>query len=91
MKTTELIELLKTRDVTKDQLYNLLIEDLETVTQQTRGSIADPMPQEIVRFFRYQIEDVVFPVIRDLRVVLSQVQRGGEIFKEELDEQDQVQ
>lgn len=88
MKTTELIEFLKHNDVTEDQLYNLLIEDIESATQNTVGSIADPMPQRLIWFFMYEIRDVVFPVIGDLRTVLAQTERAGQIFKNELDRRD---
>jgi hypothetical protein len=88
MKTTELIELLKTQDVTKDQGYTLLIEDLEEATKFTAGSVADPMPQQLTRFFIYQIQEVLLPVIANLRQELKQVQRAGQIFKDELDQRD---
>lgn len=88
MKTSELVELLKTHDVTEVQLYNLLTEDLGMAVDGKSGSIADPVPQELIRFFIYQIQSVIFPVIRDLRKVLGQVQRGGQVFKDELDKGD---
>lgn len=67
MKTSELIPLLETTDVTDKQLYNLLIEDLDSATRLAAGSLDDPMPQALIRFFMYQIQAVIFPVIRNLR------------------------
>lgn len=88
MRTTELIEFLKHNDVTEDRLYNLLTADLESATQNTAGSLADPMPQRLLWFFQYEITAVVFPVIRDLRTVLCQTEQAGQIFKDELDRRD---
>lgn len=88
MKTTELIELLKTQDVTANWLYDLLTEDLNDATKTAVGSLDDEMPQQILRFFVYQIQSVVFPVISDLRTLSEQLKRGGEVFKAELDSQD---
>lgn len=88
MKTTELIEFLKHNDVTEDQLYNMLIADLGLATQNASGSIADPMPQRLISFFMYEIQAVVFPVIRDLRTVLYQTKEAGQLFKDELDRRD---
>jgi hypothetical protein len=88
MKTTELIELLKTHDVTANQLYTLLTEDLNDATRTASGSLEDEMPQQVLRFFVYQIQSVMFPVISDLRTLNKQLHRGGEVFKAELDSQD---
>ena len=45
MKTTELIELLKTQDVTKDQGYNLLISDLWNIGVVTKPAFEN-QPEE---------------------------------------------
>lgn len=103
MKTTELIEFLKTNNVTKDQGYNLLIEDLwkigivttpafedqpEESHPVTEADIARPEAQAVIAFFMYQIEEVLLPVIADLRQELAQVQHAGQVFKDELDTRD---
>jgi hypothetical protein len=88
MKTSELIEFLKTNDVTEDQLYNLMIEDLFDCPIITPESIDNPVAQQLIRFFMYQIQSVAFPVIRDLRTVLSQVERGVQPLKSETGEQE---
>lgn len=84
MKTSELVEFLKTHEVTEAQLYNLLASDLELAAP----SIDESNTQAVIRFFMYQIQAVVFPVIRDLHTLSNQVKRGGQIFKDELDKQD---
>jgi hypothetical protein len=91
MNTTELIEFLKHNDVTEDQLYNLLTGDLYTCPKITPESIDNPVAQQLIVFFMYQIQAVIFPVIRDLRTVLAQVQTAGQIFKDELDKRDEAQ
>jgi hypothetical protein len=65
MKTTELVEFLQHNDVTKDQGYNLVIEDIwDAVTEE---QIAEPAAQRLVSFFMYQIQEVLLPVIAGLR------------------------
>ena len=103
MKTTELIELLKTQDVTKDQGYNLLISDLWNIGVVTKPAFENqpeeshtiaeadmerPEAQAVIAFFMYQIQEVLLPVIADLRQELKQVQHAGKIFKDELDQRD---
>lgn len=89
MKTTEAIEIFKTRDVADDQGYNILIENLYDCEGISPESIANPVAQQLIRFYMYQIQSVLFPVIRDLRTLNAQMRRGGQIFKDELDAQDQ--
>jgi hypothetical protein len=103
MKTTELIKLLETNDVTTDQGYNLLIADLwniEILTKPpfedqpgeshivTEADMASPEAQAVIMFFMYQIQEVLLPVIANLRRELRQVQHAGQIFKDELDQRD---
>jgi hypothetical protein len=103
MKTTELIKLLETNDVTKDQGYNLLIADLWNIGIVTKPTFEDqpgeshivtvedmerPEAQAVIAFFMYQIQEVLLPVIANLRQELKQVQRAGQIFKDELDQRD---
>ena len=65
MKTTELVDFLQHNDVTKDQGYNLVIEDIwDAVTEE---QIAEPGAQKLVSFFMYQIQEVLLPVIAGLR------------------------
>jgi hypothetical protein len=82
MKTTDAIEFFKTQDVTDTQGYNILIEDLwnigvitkptfEDQPQEahtiTEEDMAQPVAQSLIQYFMYQIQEVLFPVIRDLR------------------------
>ena len=89
MKTAELIEFLKNNDVTDDQLYNLLIEDFYDCPLITPESVDNPVTQQVIRFFMYKIQDVLLPVIRDLRTVHAQVEHAGQVFKDQLDEEDE--
>lgn len=103
MKTTELIKFLETNDVTKDQGYNLLIADLWNIGIVTKPAFEDqpgeshivtvedmerPEAQAVIAFFMYQIQEVLLPVIANLRQELTQVQHAGQIFKDELDQRD---
>ena len=88
MKTTELITFLKANDVTKDQGYNLLIEDLYDCPIITPNSISGDVSQQLISFYMYQIQEVLLPVIAELRQELKQVQHAGQTFKDELDAQD---
>ena len=82
MKTSEAIEFFKTHDVSDDQGYNILIEDLWNIGVVTKPAFEDqaqeahvinvadmsqPVAQALIQFFMYQIQAVLFPVIRDLR------------------------
>lgn len=82
MKTTEAIEFFKTHDVTDAQGYNILIEDLWDMNlcdkapngpedgiyhKITEADVAQPVAQALIQFFMYQIQAVMFPVIRELR------------------------
>ena len=90
MKTTELIKFLETNDVTKDQGYNLLIEDIYDCSIITPESLGGEVPQQLIRFFMYQIEEVLLPVIANLRQELKQVPHVGQIFKDELESRDEA-
>ena len=82
MKTSEAIEFFKTHDVTDDQGYNILIEDLWSIGVVTKpafenqpqeahvvnvADMAKPVAQALIAFFMYQTQSVMLPVIRELR------------------------
>jgi hypothetical protein len=91
MKTTELIEFLKSQPFTRDQAYNLLINDLYDCPIVTPESVSGKVPQQLIRFFMYQIQEVLLPVISDLKQIEEQVHHAGQVFKDELDARDAVQ
>ena len=63
MKTSELVAMLKTQDLTETEAYNLIIGDLfECVPQeQVEGA------QRLVAYFMYKIQNVCFAAITELR------------------------
>jgi hypothetical protein len=103
MKTSEAIKLFETQDVTDEQGYNILIEDLWNIGVVTKpafedqagehrtvtvADMAQPIAQALIQFFMYQIQAVMLPVIRDLRALNAQIEHAGQVFKDELDEKD---
>ena len=83
MKTSEAIKFFSDGDFTDDQGYNILISDLwemnvvdkptfedqEQVTHRiTTDDVDKPNAQAIIKFFMYQIQDVLFPAIRVARI-----------------------
>jgi hypothetical protein len=65
MKTSGLIEFLKTHHFTRDQAYNLVISDIyEAVTED---EIAKPEAQKLVSYFMYKIQEVLLPTIEALK------------------------
>lgn len=65
MKTSELIELFKTQPFTREQAYNLIVADIyEAVTEQ---EIATHEAQKLVAYFMYKIQNVLLPVIEELK------------------------
>lgn len=65
MKTSELIEFLKTQPFTKEQAYNLIVNDIyEAVTED---EIAKPEAQKLVGYFMYKIQEVLLPTIEALK------------------------
>lgn len=61
MKTTELIEFLGTHPFTKDQAYNLIVNDLfEFVPQE---AIESEGGQRLIAYFMYKIQEVCLPAI----------------------------
>lgn len=82
MKTTEAIKFFSEESFTDNQGYNILIEDLWNMNVVTRPvfeyqeqvshriNLADmesPVAQSLIKFFMYQIQDVLFPVIRNIK------------------------
>jgi hypothetical protein len=103
MQTSDAINFFADRDFTDAQGYNILIEDLwnihvidkppfEDQPEQAHvinvADMARPEVQAVIRFLEYQIQAVLFPVIRNLLTVNAQVERAGELFKDELDAAD---
>ena len=63
MKTSELIAMLKSQDLTETEAYNLIIGDLyEFVTEEQVEQ-----GQRLIQYFMYKIQAVCFPVIEELR------------------------
>jgi hypothetical protein len=63
MKTTELIEVLKTKDLTETEAYNLIIDDLyEFVTMEQVEA-----GQRLIAYFMYKIQSGCFAAITQLR------------------------
>ena len=63
MKTTELVEVLKTQDLTETEAYNLVIDDLfEFVTTEELEKA-----QSLVAYFMYKIKSGCFAAITQLR------------------------
>lgn len=65
MKTTELIQMLKTQDLTETEAYNLIVNDLFEAVPESE--VALPASQLLVRYFLYKIQSVCFAVITELR------------------------
>lgn len=63
MKTSDLIEILKTSDFTDEQGYNLIVNDLFEMVPQEEIEAA----QRLVAYFRYKIQNVCFPAIRQVK------------------------
>ena len=63
MKTTELIEFLKSQDFTDTQAYNLIINDLFEFVPEEQIEQA----QRLVAYFMYKIQAVCLPAIRELK------------------------
>ena len=65
MKTSELIDFLKTQPFTKDQAYNLIVNDLfEAATEE---EVAQPAAQKVIGYFMYKIQEVLLPAIEQLK------------------------
>jgi nucleoid DNA-binding protein len=65
MKTSELIEFLKTQPFTREQAYNLIVNDIfEAVTED---EIAKHEAQKLVSYFMYKIQEVLLPTIEALK------------------------
>ena len=63
MKTSELIEYLKVKDVSDDQAYAVVTSDLEAI-------FPDGLPKEaegVAEYYIYKIQNVLIPVIHALR------------------------
>ena len=104
MKTSEAIKFFQEQPFTDPWGFNVLIEDLRTIRvidqevfedkQEEKSHVitdADlerPEVQAVIGFLEYQIQAVLFPVIRNLLTVKAQVERAGQIFKDELDAAD---
>jgi hypothetical protein len=67
MKTSELIEFLKTQSFTKDRAYNLIIGDLFEFVPEPQVAAA----QELVAYFMYKIQEVCLPAIEQLKSAAS--------------------
>jgi hypothetical protein len=101
MLTSDAIKFFEHTEFTDAWGFNVLIEDLRTIPvidQQvfedkqeekshiiTDADLARPEVQAVIGFLEYQIQAVLFPVIRNLLTVNAQVVRAGEVFKDELD------
>ena len=104
MLTSEAIKFFQEQPFTDPWGFNVLIEDLRTIPvidQQvfedkqeekshiiTDADLARPEVQAVIGFFEYQIQAVLFQVIRNILTVNAQVVRAGQFFKDELDAQD---
>jgi hypothetical protein len=63
MKTSELIAMLMSQDLTETEAYNLIVDDMFefcTEEQVEQG-------QRLIQYFMYKIQNVCFPVIKELR------------------------
>jgi hypothetical protein len=68
MKTTELVELLTTQDLSDAEAYNLLLEGVSG--EFPREAVATLEGQQLIIYFSYQLREVCFPVMRKLREAL---------------------
>jgi hypothetical protein len=65
MKTSELVEFLKTQPFTDTQAYNLIVGDLFEFMPV--ADVALPASQRLVEYFMYKIQAVCLATIHELR------------------------
>ena len=87
MTSRELIDFFKTNDILPDQGCNWCIEN-GFPDEMKPEFLALDAAQRLSRLLIYQITEVLFPVIIELRQELKQVERAGQIFKDQLDARD---
>lgn len=63
MKTTELVELLATKDLTETEAYNLIIDDLYEFVSMEQVETG----QRLIAYFMYKIQKGCFAAITQLR------------------------
>ena len=104
MLTSEAIKFFQEEPFTDSWGFNVLNEDLRAIRvidqevfedkQEekshiiTDADLARPEVQAVIGFLEYQIQAVLFSVIRNLRTVNAQLTEAGQLFKDELDAED---
>ena len=104
MKTSDAIKFFQEQPFNDSWGFNVLNEDLRTIPvidqeafedkQEekshiiTDADLARPEVEAVIGFYEYQIQAVLFPVIRNLLQVNAQLITAGQLFKDELDAED---